>query len=705
MADFNMTVTVSGLKLLTDALAGKMVTLTGIHLGSGSYTGNLSAATQLVQEQIALPLDKIIKGDNQITAKSVLQFRTVETGFIWTEVGLFAKESDGPEILYAYGYAGNKGDYIPGADEATLNEKVIRLTMLSSNEANIVAEVDGSTVYASQEDLDDLRESVELSITNITNIIQQVTGSDPNNPDAAPHGSMVVTLTHTKSGNAHAFTGLGERTGLVPCQFKSTAGYTEGDTATIDGENYIITLTSEDEPETGLFTSGKSILVDVDTEGKTINFKSGGGLTNGKLALADATEDTVFNGRTFYARDKTMRTGRALATPITAKTDDVNPGVTYYNERGELMVGTRKKVAKNEIFMGDGTFTVPEGITSVAVRIFGGGGKGGTSTYCKGGGGGGHMAYGVLDVTPGQQIPVTIGMGGGQSGNSSSTGGTSSFGTLLSAAGGNDGAIRNGIRIAGEGGTGGGGGWCSAGGNGTYGGGGGAGSPYSGDRSTILPGGNGGTYGGGGGGQGCYLNLRGYNTERESYVKSPSSGGTGGTYGGNGGAGGTGTVISNSSGTVYAGMAGHAGTNTTEMELEFTGTGAGGSAYSSTSVSSEYYNGTGHNGKGGGGGGGYGGLGGKGGDAVNAAGGGGGGGGGYGGKGGDGGRGGGGGGGYGGKGGDASPTSSSGCGGGGGGYGLQGNGGSDSSPGGIAAGGGGDGGLGGNGICIVTYLE
>lgn len=339
MADFNMTVTVSGLKLLTDALAGKMVTLTGIHLGSGSYNGNLSAATQLVQEQIALPLDKIIKGDNQITAKSVLQFRMVETGFIWTEVGLFAKELDGPEILYAYGYAGNKGDYIPGADEATLNEKVIRLTMLSSNEANIVAEVDGSTVYASQEDLDDLRESVELSITNITNIIQQVTGVDPDDPDAAPDGSMVVTLTHTKSGTIHAFTGLGERTGLVPCQFKSTAGYTEGDTATIDGTAYTITLTGADAPETDLFVSGKSILVDVDTESKTINFKAGGGLTKAKLALADATEDTVFNGRTFYAGSKVLRTGRALATATNVTAAKMFAGTTAYNQQGQLITG------------------------------------------------------------------------------------------------------------------------------------------------------------------------------------------------------------------------------------------------------------------------------------------------------------------------------------------------------------------------------
>lgn len=358
MADFNMTVTVSGLKLLTDALAGTTVILTGIHLGSGSYTGNLSAATQLVQEQIALPLERIIQGDNQITAKSVLQYETIETGFTWTEIGLFAKEADGPEILYAYGYAGNKGDYIPGSDETTLNEKVIRFTVLSSNDANIVAEVDGSTVYASQEDLDDLRESVELSITNITNIIQQVTGVDPDDPDAAPDGSMVVTLTHTKSGTIHAFTGLGERTGLVPCQFKSTAGYTEGDTATIDGTAYTITLTGADAPETDLFVSSKSIIVDVDTESKTINFKAGGGLTKAKLALATATEDTVFNGKTFYAGSKVLRTGRALATATNVTAAKMFAGTTAYNQQGQLITGnpSSTNVTAAKMFTGTTAF-------------------------------------------------------------------------------------------------------------------------------------------------------------------------------------------------------------------------------------------------------------------------------------------------------------------------------------------------------------
>lgn len=146
----------------------------------------------------------------------------------------------------------------------------------------------------------------QKAINEISQAFKNLIEIDEENPKV----SVVTTLTHTKAGTIHVFTGLGERTGLVPCQFKSTSGYTEGDTATIDGTAYTITLTGADAPETDLFVSGKSILIDVDTEGKLINFKAGGGLTNGKLALATATENEVFIGKTFYSGDKILKTGK-----------------------------------------------------------------------------------------------------------------------------------------------------------------------------------------------------------------------------------------------------------------------------------------------------------------------------------------------------------------------------------------------------------
>lgn len=335
MPKFQMALTADGLNVLTQGLAGKEIKFTAIAIGDGEYSGSETTIKALVSEKVRTEISSISIKSGEAKLKGTIVYDDLPDEFKWRELGVYAKNPDTQqEVLYAYSNAGDDYDTI-GGDQA-LTEMNVAVKVLVGEAANVTVNVQsGENIYASKEDID----KIQTNVTNITNIIQQVTGVDPDDPDAAPDGSMVVTLTHTKSGTIHAFTGLGERTGLVPCQFKSTAGYTEGDTATIDGTAYTITLTGADAPETDLFVSGKSILVDVDTESKTINFKAGGGLTKAKLALADATEDTVFNGRTFYAGDKTLRTGRALATPATVDTSKMFTGVTAYNQQGQLITG------------------------------------------------------------------------------------------------------------------------------------------------------------------------------------------------------------------------------------------------------------------------------------------------------------------------------------------------------------------------------
>lgn len=253
-----------------------------------------------------------------------------------------------------------------------------------------------------------------------------------------------------------------------------------------------------------------------------------------------------------------------------------------------------KPVLKTEVITKTQTWTVPDGVTSVNVFLFGGGGGAGYSAYKEasgvydtnasgggGGGGGGYMAKSTFTVTPKQTINVTIGAGGAVS----KAGGTTSFGSLLSANGGSaggDGTTDGYSR--GYGGKGGDGGSGGAGNYGSHtvpatnpssitylenGGDGGNGAQFGGGAGSIeAKGGNGGTYGGGGGagGNGNY------------------SGGTGGQYGGAGGA-------SKKNGTN--------GTDTTNVaDIDFKGTGKAGTGYSDNG--------------GGGGGGGYGGNGGNG---------------------------------------------------------------------------------------------
>jgi len=77
------------------------------------------------------------------------------------------------------------------------------------------------------------------------------------------------------------------------------------------------------------------------------------------------------------------------------------------------------------------TFTCPSGVSSVRVRCWGAGG-GGSSSSSHAGGGGGGFAIGEFDVTAGTSYTVTVGAGG----LPNTTGGTSSFGSLISATGG-----------------------------------------------------------------------------------------------------------------------------------------------------------------------------------------------------------------------------------------------------------------------------
>lgn len=172
------------------------------------------------------------------------------------------------------------------------------------------------------------------------------------------------------------------------------------------------------------------------------------------------------------------------------------------------------------------TYTVPAGVTSLIVSVWGAGGGGGNSSFnnpntCNGGGG--AFVTGTLAVTPGQVLTLTVGGGGVPSGGKTfgGGGGTAQQDT---ASGGGLSAINiagSYVVIAGGGGGGGydigpaGSGGLLTGGDGTYapcgrggtqtGGGSGGTSDYGvAPSGTALMGGDSSIYGGGGGGGGYY---------------------------------------------------------------------------------------------------------------------------------------------------------------------------------------------------------
>lgn len=214
------------------------------------------------------------------------------------------------------------------------------------------------------------------------------------------------------------------------------------------------------------------------------------------------------------------------------------------------------------------TFTVPFGVTSITVDVWGGGGGGaGANTNAtRGGGGGGAYSRNTMTTTSGTAYSLVVGQGGVGTSNPGGAGGSSSFyigaTTYASAAGG-------------------------SGGNGTAGGAGGlasAGLPATGGvRFSGGTGGAGATNGGGGGGSAG--NTSNGNTGTAGNGTSGGAGGTAGAgtpSGAAGGAGGTRT------GTfTFTAGAGTAGTVP----------GGGGGGRSSSTFNSTTNGGTGANGR------------------------------------------------------------------------------------------------------------
>jgi hypothetical protein len=114
-----------------------------------------------------------------------------------------------------------------------------------------------------------------------------------------------------------------------------------------------------------------------------------------------------------------------------------------------------------QVFTGNGTFTIPAGVTKLKVTVVGGGGGGcsgggfGQNGTRGGGGGGGTAIKYLTGLTPGNTLAVTVGAGGtansqpgGDGGDSTVASGTQSI-TTITGGGGDGGVIDFGYFTAG----------------------------------------------------------------------------------------------------------------------------------------------------------------------------------------------------------------------------------------------------------------
>jgi hypothetical protein len=205
-------------------------------------------------------------------------------------------------------------------------------------------------------------------------------------------------------------------------------------------------------------------------------------------------------------------------TAVTAANITVFPGAPFISYK---LPQLRPGFTSTQVFTSSGSFVVPNGVVQARVTVIGGGAGGGYhSTMPGGGGGAGGQAMGVVTGrTPGQSIAVTVGAGGAALGSPGvgNSGGTSSFGTFMSATGGTGGNGGTAVQFAMAGGAGGMGVGGQINRGGSFGGdaitvasrGGDGGGPGNGRASSgPIPGLSATGYGGGGGG----MSVTGTNT-------------------------------------------------------------------------------------------------------------------------------------------------------------------------------------------------
>lgn len=191
----------------------------------------------------------------------------------------------------------------------------------------------------------------------------------------------------------------------------------------------------------------------VDAGNLTNAVPADGSITSAKIADATIVTADLADGAVATAKiaDSAVTTAKITDANVTiAKLSATGTASnsTFLRGDGSWQALSVPASPGTQTFTSSGTFTVPAGVSLIKVTVVGGGGGGGggyqASNYSNAGGGtggGGGVAVGYVSVTPGSTHTVTIGAGGAgtNSWSNGSAGGTSSFGSVLSATGGGGG--------------------------------------------------------------------------------------------------------------------------------------------------------------------------------------------------------------------------------------------------------------------------
>ncbi|MEF4999822.1 phage tail protein [Escherichia coli] len=461
--------------LLTDIGAAKLASAAALgvplkitHMAVGDGGGVLptpdAKQTALVNEKRRAALNMLYidpQNSSQIIAEQVIPEN--EGGWWIREVGLF----DESGALIAVGNCPES--YKPQLAEGSGRTQTVRMVLITSSTDNITLKIDPAVVLATRKYVDD--KALELKVYADDQMAKHLAAPDPHSqyaPKASP------TFTGTPKAPTPA---AGNNTTQVATTAFVQAALTaliNGAPATLDtlkeiaaainnDPNFSTTINNALALKAPLSSPALTGTPTAPTAAQSVNntqiattafVKSA---IAGMVGSAPAALDTLNELAAALGNDTnfatTMLNALAGKQPLDNTLTNLSgkdvTGLLTYLDLGESTFGAQNCVVFDKA--GVSTWNVPDIVKKgrrVRVKVIGGGGSGGypaintTNPSGGGGGGGGGVSESVIDLTGISTVTITVGSGGTGQNTSASNGrqgGTSSFGTYLSATGGDGG--------------------------------------------------------------------------------------------------------------------------------------------------------------------------------------------------------------------------------------------------------------------------
>ena len=189
-------ITETGLSLMLRAAGGEKITFTRFQAGSGTLGAGetpktMTALKNPVLTNISITSETVTDDPQYVEVTGAFDNQTdVSEAFRWTELGLFAKDENNVESLYAYGYDDTNAEVISPSASGVVLEQELSCVIAIGKSTSVSADVIAGATYVEESDFNS-----HVSNTN-----------NPHHTTYAEIGAAAASHTHK----------AGDRSGVLP---------------------------------------------------------------------------------------------------------------------------------------------------------------------------------------------------------------------------------------------------------------------------------------------------------------------------------------------------------------------------------------------------------------------------------------------------------------------------------------------------------